>query len=180
MRRISLLVLILLGVPAAASAQAASSDSQTLQQLLTEVRELRQDLHASLVRVERAQILLSRLQTQQAAVSRASQRLDDARSKLVDVQNNEKRVASNIARIQDLQTSEQDPARLKELQTMLDQLKRESELFSGEEQQRQAAELDAEQQLRLEQDKLATLESQLDDLVRSLADVGQESSHAPR
>src|SRR2546430_8011089 len=67
-------------------AQTTSSDSQTLQALLTEIRQLRQDLQVSLTRIQSAQILLSRLQIQQVSVSRASQHLDDARSKLAEVQ----------------------------------------------------------------------------------------------
>src|SRR5437879_7119604 len=67
-------------------AQTTSSDSQTLQALLTEIRQLRQDLQVSMTRMQSAQLLLSRLQIQQVAVSRASQHLDDARSKLAEVQ----------------------------------------------------------------------------------------------
>ena len=56
------------------------------QALLAEVRQLRQDLQVSLTRIQSDQILLSRLQIQQVAASRASQHLDDARSKLAEVQ----------------------------------------------------------------------------------------------
>ncbi|HUJ33373.1 MAG TPA: hypothetical protein VLY23_18975 [Candidatus Acidoferrum sp.] len=180
MRRASFLILVVLVLPGTALGQAASPDSQTLQDLLTEVRGLRQDLHASLARVERAQILLSRLQTQQAAVTRASDRLDDMRSRLADVQTNEKQLATNLARVQDALGAEQDPAHRKELEGALEQLKREAEASSTEEQQRQAAEVDAEQQLRLEQDKLSTLEGQLDALVRSLASAAEQSGRVPR
>src|SRR5258708_3648963 len=75
MRRAFFLTLVVFGIPATAFGQAAASDSQTLQALLTEVRELRQDLRTSLARVQSGQILLSRLQAQQVAVARASKRL---------------------------------------------------------------------------------------------------------
>jgi len=74
------------GMATATFAQTTSSDSQTLQALLAEVRQLRQDLQVSLTRIQSAQILLSRQQIQQVAVSRASQHLNDARSKLAEVQ----------------------------------------------------------------------------------------------
>jgi DNA repair exonuclease SbcCD ATPase subunit len=93
MRRAVFFILLVFGVPGATFGQAASSDSQTLQALLTEVRELRQDLRISLARIQSAQVLLSRLQTQQAAVTRASERLNDARSKLAEAQTNQKFVA---------------------------------------------------------------------------------------
>src|SRR6266852_2642073 len=81
-----LVVLVVFGVTAATFGQASSSDSQTLKALLTEVRELRQVLQSSLTRIQSAQILLSRLQIQEVAVTRASQHLDDARSKLAEVE----------------------------------------------------------------------------------------------
>lgn len=55
--------------------QTTSSESQALQALLTEVRELRKDLQVSLAGMQSAQILLSRLQLQEVAVTRASQHL---------------------------------------------------------------------------------------------------------
>src|SRR5579859_4031708 len=92
MRRAFWLILVVFGMRAATFGQATSSEPQTLQALLTEVRELHQDLRISLARVQNAQILLSRLQTQQAAVTRASERLNDARSKLADAQDHQKHV----------------------------------------------------------------------------------------
>ena len=85
MRRIYFLIIMVLGLAAATLGQATSSDSQTLRALLSEVRELRQALQVSLGRIQSAQILLSRLQIQEVAVARASQHLDDARSKLAEV-----------------------------------------------------------------------------------------------
>jgi hypothetical protein len=51
--------------------QTTPSESQTLQALLLEVRQLRQDLQTTTVAAQRAQILLYRLQGQEAAVARA-------------------------------------------------------------------------------------------------------------
>ena len=86
MRRTYFLIAAVFGLATAAFAQTTSSDSQTMQSLLTEVRQLRQDLQVSFTRMESAQILLSRMQIQRVAVSRASQHLDDARTKLAEVQ----------------------------------------------------------------------------------------------
>ena len=86
MRRTYFFVAVVFGMATATFAQTTSSDSPTLQALLTEVRQLRQDLQISLTRMQSGQILLSRLQIQEVAVSRASQHLDDARSKLAEVQ----------------------------------------------------------------------------------------------
>jgi len=66
--------------------QTTPSESQTLQALLLEVRQLRQDLQTMTIAVQRAQILLYRSQGQEAAVARASQRLDGARERLAAIQ----------------------------------------------------------------------------------------------
>jgi hypothetical protein len=115
MRRACFLFLVVFGIPASSFGQAASSDSQTLQALLTEVRGLRQELRISLARTQSAQILLSRLQTQQAVVTRASERLTDARAKLTDAQTHQKDVRNNLKRFEDALSDEQNPAQQKEL-----------------------------------------------------------------
>jgi hypothetical protein len=97
MQRAFLLILVVLGTPAATVGQTAPSESQTLQALLTEVRGLRHDLQVSLTRVESAQILLFRLQIQQVAVTRASQHVDETRSKLAEVQLVQKTEAAKVA-----------------------------------------------------------------------------------
>ena len=86
MRRACFFILLFFGMALAAFGQASSSDSQTLQALLTEVRELRKVLLVSIAKMQSAQILLARLQIQEVAVTRASQHLDDARSRLAEVQ----------------------------------------------------------------------------------------------
>jgi hypothetical protein len=53
MRRAYFLIFLVFAVPVVTFGQATPSDSQTLQSVLTEVRELRQDLRVSLARVQR-------------------------------------------------------------------------------------------------------------------------------
>jgi len=176
MRRAFWLILVVLGIRAATFGQAASSDPQTLQALLTEVRELHQELRISLARMQSAQILLSRLQTQQTAVTRASERLSDARSKLADAQDHQKHVAIGIKRLEDALSVEQNLTQQKELRDGINHSKSELEDSTDVEQQRQATEIEAEQQLRTEQDKLALLETGLDELVRNMGNPGEQST----
>jgi chromosome segregation ATPase len=184
MRRASFLVhavfgIALFGFPAAVFGQAPSSDSQTLQALLAEVRELRQDVRISLARVQSAQILLSRLQIQQAAVTRASEHLDDARSKLAEVQVVEKSEAAELKRFQDALSAADSPEQQKEIQDSIGRVQSDLDASASVEQQRQTTEADAEQQLRTEQGKLDTLETQLDDLAKKLAEPSEQPGHAP-
>ncbi len=96
MNRSSLFVLGLLLLSTACFGQTTPGDSQTLQALLSEVRQLRQDLQTTTIAAQRAQILIYRLQGQEAAVARASQRLDEAREKLARIQDERKHVATDV------------------------------------------------------------------------------------
>ncbi len=180
MRRAFFLTLVVFGIPAAAFGQAAASDSQTLQALLTEVRELRQDLRTSLARVQSGQILLSRLQAQQVAVTRASERLDEARSALAGVQARLKRVAADVKQLEDSLSAEGNLAQQRDLQDRVTHFKSELEASTDEGQQRQATEIEAERHLRTEQDKLNALETQLDELVRNLGNSSEQSGRVRR
>ena len=171
MRQKCFLLLLVLGMPAASLCQSNSSDSQTMQALLTEVRELRRDLQSSLAKVQSTQILLSRLQVQQAAATRASERLMEARSTLADAQAHRKRLAADIKRMEDALSGEQNLAEEKRLREAINHAKFELEDATDLE-QHQVAEIDAAQQLRTEQDKLSVLEDQLDTLVRGLSNSG--------
>jgi chromosome segregation ATPase len=173
------LILMAFGIPALTFGQAASSDSQTLQALLTEVRELRQDLRISLARVQATQMLLSRLQIQQAAVTRASEHLLDARSKLTDAQARQNRVAADIKHLEDSLSAEENLTQQKELRDRINDSKFELEESTTTEQRFQATEIEAAQQLRSEQDKLTMLEGQLDELVRKLDVPTEQPSRAP-
>ena len=177
MRRACFMFLLVIGIQASSFGQAASSDSQTLQALLTEVRELRQELRISLARTQRAQILPSRLLAQQAAVTRASERLNEARSKLADAQTHQKDVRNNLKRIEDALIDEQNPVKQKELRDRINVSKAELEDATYVE-QCQTTEIDAEQQLRPEQDKLNALETQLDELLK-LDNPGEQSGRVP-
>ena len=168
MRRTISLVLFVFGMPATAFGQATPSDSQTLQALLSEVRELRQELRSSLARMQSGQILLSRLQTQQQVVTRASERLDVARSNLACAQDRQKRVAMDIKRLEDTLSGEENVSQQKTYQDEISRLKPELERSTDMAQQSQTTVFDCEQQLRNEQDKLSTLDNQLDELVKSL------------
>jgi len=175
MRRTYLFFIMVFGLATAAFAQTTSPDSATLQALLTEVRQLRQDLQVSLIRMQSAQILLSRLQIQQVAVSRASQHLDDARTKLAEVQ---VVIRSETAEVKHLEDAETTGENVAQVEAALSRAKSDLDASTTLGQQRQSTETDAEQQMRTEQDKLTSLESQLDELVAKIA--SEQTGRQPR
>jgi len=83
-------------VPAPVFGQSTSTDSQTLQALLAEVRQLRHDLRTVMIAAQKAEILLYRLQGQEAAVARASQRVEDVRGRLAETASSRQKLAIDI------------------------------------------------------------------------------------
>jgi chromosome segregation ATPase len=174
MNRSSLFVLSLLLSSTACFGQTTPGDSQTLQALLLEVRQLRQDLQTTTIAGQRAQILIYRLQGQEAAVTRAAQRLDEAREKLARIQDERKHVATDLKRQEEfISNTENPPTQRKEVEGALARVKTRLESLENEEQQRQAREIDAEQQLRSEEVRLSDLRDQLDRLDKALENASR-------
>jgi len=174
MNRSSFLLLGLLLFSRASFAQAAPADSQTLQALLLEVRQLRQDLQTTTIAAQRTQILLYRLQGQEAAVARAAQRLEEARDRLAGAQAERKHLAAEIKQHEEsIGNRENSPAQRKLLEDRLPEEKARLESFESQEQQEQTKELDAEQQLRTEESKLSDLRDQLDQLDKTLENAAR-------
>ncbi len=173
MLRMLLFVPALVLISPAAFGQTSSTDSQTLQALLTEVRQLRQELRTTTVAAQREHILLYRLQVQEAVVTRLQQRVDEVQSALSQQQFELKRLASEIKSTEDAQSNNQNPAERKDLEQTLPMLKEKLESSRAAELQLQAKEAEAERELRSEQAKLTALQDQLDRLDKSLVN----SSH---
>jgi len=181
MRRTHFFIFVVFGMATATFAQTTSSDSQTLQALLTEVRQLRQDLQASLTRMQSAQILLSRLQIQEVAVTRASQHVDETRSKLAEAQLVQKTQAAKVASLTSLKDAvSANPEQQGDVQERLNSAQSDLNATTDLAQQRQAIEIEAEQQLRTAQDKLNSLENQLDELVKDIRKPIAQASPVPR
>ena len=159
-----------------ASAQSQSRDSQALESLVKEVRQLRQDLVTTTVAAQRVEIVLYRLQGQQTAVQRAAERRDLARDRVTDTESQIKRVTADLQRNEDQATQSQSAPERKELQEQLiPRLKADLETLRHLEQQQQASQADSEENLRAEQAKLIDLESFLDKLDKSLAEFDHPS-----
>jgi chromosome segregation ATPase len=151
-----------------AAAQTPSPDSQALQALVTEIRQLRQDMQATTIATQRVQIVLYRLQTQTALVTRASSRLDELRSALGALQSDMKSSSARVLQMENAIKSVQDNRERKQMEDALAEMKSAVERRAADEQRLQSREIDAETQLRAEQAKLADLQDQLDRLDKLL------------
>ena len=155
-------------IPVAVCAQTNSTDSQTVQAVLAEVRQIRQDVEASTAAAQRTQILLYRLQAQQFAVGQATQRLDNARAKLAQTQADRKRREGDAKRGEEFLREHENSPERKEVEVATALAKADVVALGEEEQQWQARQAEAEEQLRIEQEKLGRLQDRLDRLEQSL------------
>jgi hypothetical protein len=175
MRRAFFCMIALLAISACTFGQAASSDTQTLQALLSEVRALRQELRASLNRSQSMQILLARFQVQEGVVTKASDRLNESRQKVLDIHVHQKALAVEAKRLEDQLNSADTPQQQADLQERTKRAKSELDLAGDIAQQQQTTEIQAEQQLRDERGKLSAIESQLDELIRVMGSPAEPS-----
>jgi chromosome segregation ATPase len=149
--------------------QTPAKEPDTLQALLVEVRQLRQDIEAMTVASQRVQIALYALQMQDAAVARAVQRMDDARNKRSGAEANRDRTASAIQALESkLASGTLGEAEAKGLKEELSQMKSQIEPLTAELQTLQAAEAEASSQLRSEQAKLADVQDRIGRLDKTL------------
>ena len=179
MLRSALLFLSFLFWTSTAFAQATTTDAQAIQALLAEVHQLRQDLRAAANGARRAQILIHRLYVQEAAVARASQRLDEAKAGLAQWQAQKKYQAARIKMLEDLRDRSGDATQRKQFDDSISSLKTEIEEWLPQEQEAQAKETELEELWRIEQAKLDQLQAELDQIDRTVMNVDnrQESGH---
>ena len=163
--RLSILAAILT-LPLSASAQ-SSTDSQTLQALLSEMRQLRQELRTANINAQRAQILIYRVQSQQTVVNRLAQKADGERSRLTQIQSEAKRFTSALKRMEDSQSSKSEAER-KQADEQMAQMKIRLEELAGQEQDLVTRKMQAEEELALEQSKLTQLQDALDHIDKDL------------
>jgi len=165
---------IALLIATAAWAQTASPDTQALQALVAEIRQLRQDMQATTLVTQRVQIVLYRLQTQTALVTGTASRLDNARTLLGKAQSDKKTIADRVPQLEESAKSVQDPKERKNMEDMLVGTKMQIERLAADEQRLQSRAIDAETQFRAEQNKLADLQDQLDRLDKLLDSLSRK------
>ena len=168
------LAFLLLATPA--FGQTTPNDSQTLQALLAEVRQLRNDLHTSTLTAQRAQILIYRMQAQEAVVERLSQRFDDTKTRLAQLDAEQKHLAGEIKQMENVKDAAETPTDRKQFEDAISRTKERLNEAASEVQESQAKATDLEVQLRTEQAKLGRLQDDLDRLDKALEDSARQPS----
>jgi chromosome segregation ATPase len=159
----------LLVTASAVTCPAQSKEPDTIQSLLSEVHQLRQDIEAMTVASQRVQIALYAWQMQEAAVGRTTQRLDDARNRCKGEDAARLRLATEVQLLESRSASSNmaDPE-VKSAQANLPRVKAMLDAQAIAVQTCEATAVDMANQLRNEQAKLAELQDRIDRLDKTL------------
>jgi len=141
--------------------QDRESDSQTLRQILAEIRGIHEDVRVT----ESTQILLTELEMQQSVVNRATENADNARSKLLDLQRDQKLVAGELEHAEDSLSQASKPEEQKHLSDEVERLKGNIAALKIEESSRATTLQEMEQRLQTAQDRLQDIQKELDEII---------------
>jgi hypothetical protein len=144
----------------------SQSDSQTLQAILSELRQIRSELHDQQARSQTMQVLLFEMQTYQTAINRATQRTDDARSKLSEMREEERHFSTEVSRGEDSLREVQDEADKKRIEADIERSKQALASFKTMGQDRTAVLQQAEAQLQKAEDGFDSVQSELGQLLK--------------
>lgn len=168
MKRIALLLTTCLAITPLCGAQVDRPDSETLQAILSELRQIRSELHNQHAQNQTLQVLLFQMQSYQSAINRDTLRTDDARSKLSEARLEERHFSTEIGRGEDSLREVQDEADKKRIEADIDGSKRALASFKTMEQDRIAVLQQAEAQLQKAQDAFDTVQNQLGQVLKGL------------
>jgi exonuclease VII small subunit len=145
-------------------AQTNQTDSQTLRDILTEMRAIHNEVRLS----ESTQILLTELGIQQTAVNRATERRDELRSRVSQSQTNQRELTLRLTRAQESADAATTPETKKNFVDMQENLKSSIASLKRQELEQSNNLQEAESLLRKEQLTLDDIQAQLNDVVKKL------------
>jgi chromosome segregation ATPase len=143
-------------------------EAETMQSLLTEVRQLRQDLQTVSVAARKAQILIYRLYIQEAIVQRVSENLNNTKTALDGMRMSREYQTEQIKRYEEAKESSDEPTYRKQMDDMIAHVKSRLEAGNSVEQEMQAKAMELEEELRSERAKLEQEQAKLDELDNAL------------
>jgi hypothetical protein len=153
----------------------AQSGEQTLQLLLQELRQFRQEIRGMSLVSQRIQILLYRVQLQEEATRRATQRHDQANAKVREAERVLAEQTGSLRTLEEKLAALQNPNERASLEHAMQQLKRSVEVWARDKDVYQVAELTAGSDLKVEQGKLSELQQRLDQLEQQLTNYAAPS-----
>lgn len=169
--RLGSLAFFLLTFAAVSVAQAPDTDAQTLRQILAELRAIHQDMRVT----ETTQLLVAELQMQQSVVNRATENADNARTKLNGIRLDQKQVTDELARTEDRLDKAQNADERAALSQDVDRHKSNLAALKNAERDANTILQDMEQRLQNAQDKLASIEEELNAAISRLGPLPKDT-----
>ena len=151
------------------SAQNRDPNSQTLQEILTELKAIHDDMRVT----ESTQILLAELEMQQAVVNRATENVDAARSKLLDLQRDQKLFAYELARAEERLDKSTNEDEKKSLTEEIERHKGNAAALKLEEQRRMTTLQEMEERLKTAQDSIESINRELSAIIARFQPSGK-------
>jgi hypothetical protein len=148
----------------AQTSAASGPDAPVLQEILTEMRGIHNDVRLS----ETTQILLTELEVQRGAVDKTMEKRDSARTRLSQLQMNEKNFTTQAARLEETAKTTLDPVQYKRIEDQMENMKTTASTMKDQEPDAVTALQDAEGALRKEQETLDGIQDQLNNVVKLL------------
>jgi septal ring factor EnvC (AmiA/AmiB activator) len=167
------LISLMLGISASAQ-QPGPSDAQILQQLVTELRQLRLAIERTNSVNSRLQITLQRIQFQQNQVNRVSGQLESIRNEITKSETEQSMASNNLADLESRIEQEQNPNTQKTLQGEHAYMKAFAEQKARVVQDERTREAELTSSLQAEQGKLSELQTQLDSLEKLIEPQQQQ------
>lgn len=171
-KRIFSIVFFCIFATATTPAQKPDGDSQTLRQILAELRAIHEDMRVT----ETTQLLVAELEMQQGVVNRAVESADNARSKLDGIHIDQKRLAGELERGEDQMDKASNSDERNAIAQENDRRKANLEALKAIEHQANTDLQDMEQRLQNAQDKLASIEAELNAAIARLGPAENGSS----
>lgn len=177
MLRATFLAVCIFSFPSFASCQDKEPETRTMEAVLSEIRQLRQDLQTAAIAARKAQIVIYRLHIQEGVVERATERLENAKNSLAQLESQKKYQIDEIKRIEEMKENATSDQQRMQLENYLSQLRASLEASGPEEQELQAKQIELQTDLRAEQAKWERLQSELDRLENSLERAAIQASN---
>jgi DNA repair exonuclease SbcCD ATPase subunit len=144
MLRATFLILSLFSFSRPLPAQTTEPQTRTMEAVLSEIRQLRQDLQAAAVATRKAQIVIYRLQLQADVLERATQRLENTKGELAQLDSQKKSLTEQIKQLEEMKDRPENEQRRKQFEDYLTNSKANLEAVGPRDQELQAKQLELE------------------------------------
>ena len=162
---------VCLTVVHAGIAQSRNTDSQTLREILLEIRAIHEDMRVT----ETTQLLVAELEMQQGVVNRATESADNARAKLSDVRIEQKHIETELEAVQEHRDKASNADERNALSNEIERQRSNLAELRNVERDRTATLQQMEQRLQAAQDKLAGIEDELGAAVSRLGPIRKDA-----